>query len=142
MVVSSVSSSISYNGIDAGSVIHHCESVVSLSCLFFLFSLTVFAKGFFMYISFVKGQLTLAPVDSVSVVSVAVPVAVVGAAAASHSVWSSCMARFHPIARSRDLLFPLRQLSSVDHGSISLGQATTCYSDLGPPWAARVTAHL
>lgn len=47
VAVSSVSSSSSCDGLEDGSVIHPCDSAASLSSLFFLSSLTVFAKGFY-----------------------------------------------------------------------------------------------
>lgn len=53
--------------------------------------------------------------------------------------WSSCRACCH-IVRFRDL-FLLRALSSVEHGSIGLGQAPTHCSDLGLLWDARVIKH-
>lgn len=46
VAVSSVFSSSSCDSLDDGSVIHPCDSAASLSSLFFLSSLTVFAKGF------------------------------------------------------------------------------------------------
>lgn len=79
VAVSSVSSSSSCDGLDDVSVIHPCDGAASLSFLFFLFSLTALAKGFLqgdcnvLFFCFCLGVTdTLAPVDSVSVVSVAV----------------------------------------------------------------------
>lgn len=50
--------------------------------------------------------------------------------------WSSCRVCCH-VVRFKDL-FPLRTLSTVEHGLIGLGWALKHCSDLGLLWGARV----
>ena len=45
------------------------------------------------------------------------------------------------VIRSRDLLFPLRVLNSVDQGSVGMGQAPAHCSDLCLPGIVGVTAY-
>lgn len=58
------------------------------------------------------------------------------AASVCHGGWSSCRACCCLIVRFRDLSL-LQTLSSVEYGSINLGQTSTHCSDLGPLWSAR-----
>lgn len=115
VIVSSVSSSSSCDGLDDGSVIHLCDAVASSSSLLSLSSLTVFAKAFLQgdfhvhFFCFCTGVTDTGTCwFCFSAFSGRSCCWGWSSCSVSHSGWNSCEACFHLIVRFRDLLFPLR----------------------------------